>query len=81
MVSDVGREKAARPEDIPRLFGQFVTAGECGGLATLYEPDAVLALPPGGETRGSAAIAEVFRQVLAEPAAGGSGGQLQPALC
>ncbi len=80
MASDEGREKAETPEDIPRLFRKFVAAGDFAGLATLYEADAVLALPPGGQTRGNEAIAEVFRQVLAKRPAGGSGGQSQPVL-
>lgn len=80
MASDAEREKAASPEDIPRLFRQFVAANDFSGLATLYEPDAVVALPQGSETRGNSAIAEVFRQVFAERPAGGSGGQLQPVL-
>ncbi len=80
MAAETKREKAASPEDIPRLFRLFVEAGDFAGLASLYEPDAILALPPGEETRGSGAIAEVFRQVLAERAPGGSNGQLQPVL-
>ncbi len=80
MTMDEGREKAERPEDITRLFRQFVAAGDFAGLATLYEPDAVLALPPGEETRGNEAIAEVFRQLLSKRPAGGSGGQPQPVL-
>ncbi|MFA5567117.1 MAG: nuclear transport factor 2 family protein [Trueperaceae bacterium] len=80
MASDAKRERAATPEDIPRLFRQFVAAGDFAGLATLYEPDAVVALPAGKETRGSNAIAEVFRQVFAERPAGGPTGQLQPVL-
>ena len=80
MVSDEGREKAKSPEDIPRLFRQFVAAGDFAGLATLYELDAVLALPAGRQTRGNEAIAEVFRQVFAKRPAGGSGGALQPVL-
>lgn len=79
MTSDETREKAASPEDIPRLFRQFVAAGDFAGLASLYEPDAILALPPGGQTRGNTAIADVFREVLAdrEP---GDDGQLQPVV-
>ena len=80
MASEIEREKAASPEDIPRLFRKFVEAGDFAGLATLYEADAVLALPPGEETRGSDAIAEVFRKVFAERAPGSSDGQLQPVL-
>ena len=80
MPTEPEREKAVSPEDIPRLFRKFVAAGDFGGLATLYEPDAVLALPPGEETRGSEAIAEVFRRVLETRPPGGSDGRLQPVL-
>ncbi|HRQ09727.1 MAG: hypothetical protein ROY82_11250 [Truepera sp.] len=80
MAADAEREKAATPEDIPRLFRKFVAADDYGGLATLYEPGAILALPAGEVTRGNHAIAEVFRRVLAERPPGGSEGQLQPVL-
>ncbi|WP_308492319.1 YybH family protein [Microbacterium terrisoli] len=80
MTSDDARETAATPADIPRLFVQFVQAGDYEGLASLYEPDAVLALPPGEQTRGNAAIAEVFRQVFTERTPGGEGSALQPVL-
>ncbi|GAA3754092.1 hypothetical protein GCM10022240_03770 [Microbacterium kribbense] len=80
MTTDEARETAATPADIPRLFVQFVQAGDYAGLASLYEPDAVLALPPGEQTRGNTAIAEVFRQVFTERTPGGEGSQLQPVL-
>lgn len=80
MTSDEVREKAASPEDIPRLFREFVAAGDFGALASLYEADAVLALPPGEQTAGNEAIAEVFRKLLSEGPGGGGGGQLQPVL-
>ena len=59
------REKARDPQDIPRLFAAFVQAGDFAGLATLYEDEAVLALPPGEFTVGSQAIAAVFAELLA----------------
>ena len=37
-----GREPAAQPEDITRLFVERANAGDAEGLAALYEPDAVL---------------------------------------
>ncbi|WP_417563332.1 YybH family protein [Microbacterium sp.] len=79
-MAEPEREKAATPADIPRLFVQFVQAGDFDGLATLYEDDAVLALPPGQTTTGNAAIAEVFRQRFAEASPGGAGAELQPVL-
>lgn len=41
------RERATRPEDITRLFVERANAKDAEGLAALYEPDAVLAFPPG----------------------------------
>lgn len=58
------REKAYEPEDIPRLFTTFVQAADFDGLATLYESDAILALPPGEVTVGNQAIAAVFGELL-----------------
>jgi ketosteroid isomerase-like protein len=45
----------------------------------LYEPDAVLAFPPGQVTTGSAAIREVYERLLADKPAFTAGEQ-QPAL-
>ena len=47
-----GREGAARPEDITRLFAERAKAKDAEGLAALYEDDAVLAFPPGQMTQG-----------------------------
>lgn len=58
------REKAHEPEDIARLFMAFVQAGDFAGLATLYEDDAVLALPAGRTTVGNQEIAAVFADLL-----------------
>lgn len=73
-------EVAASPEDIPRLFVQFVQAGDYDGLATLYEPEAFLAVPAGEGTRGNQAIAEVFRSLFSEQGLEGGGGEPLPAL-
>ena len=43
---------AKTPEDITRLFVERVNAGDAEGLADLYEPDAVIAFPPGQLTVG-----------------------------
>lgn len=59
------REKAMSPEDIPRLFMQFVAAGDYAGLATLYEDAAILAFPVGSTTTGSTAIADAFAAYFA----------------
>jgi hypothetical protein len=39
----VERQRAAKPEDLTRLFVEFANAGDVEGLAGLYEPDAVVA--------------------------------------
>ncbi|HVV07706.1 YybH family protein [Amycolatopsis sp.] len=57
--------KANTPEDLARLFVELANAGDADGLAELYEPDAVLAFPPGSQTVGRAAIREVLKQLLA----------------
>jgi uncharacterized protein (TIGR02246 family) len=56
--------KAQTPEDITRLFVERVNAGDAEGLADLYEPDAVIAFPPGRITRGRAAIVELYEAML-----------------
>lgn len=58
------REQAATPEDLTRLFVERANAGDANGLAALYEPDAVLAFPPGQTTRGRDAIRAVYQQML-----------------
>lgn len=57
---------AATPEDLARLFVERANAGDADGLAGLYEPDAVLAYPPGQETRGRDAIRAVYQQMLSQ---------------
>jgi uncharacterized protein (TIGR02246 family) len=58
-------EKAMRPEDITRLFVERSNAGDAAGVAALYEVDAVLAYPPGGQTVGRDAIRELWEKTLA----------------
>ncbi|MFE7995503.1 DUF4440 domain-containing protein, partial [Streptomyces shenzhenensis] len=43
-------EKAAKPEDITRLFVERANAHDAAGVAALYEEEAVLAYPPGSVT-------------------------------
>lgn len=59
------RETASTPEDLTRLFVERANAGDAAGMALLYEPDAVLAFPPGSETVGRAAIASVCEKLIA----------------
>jgi uncharacterized protein (TIGR02246 family) len=56
---------AKEPEDLTRLFVDLANAGDADGLASLYEPDAVLAFPPGARTVGRAAIREAMVAMLA----------------
>ena len=58
------RETAQTPEDLTRLFVERANAGDAEGLAALYEPDAVMAFPPGEETVGRAAIRAVMEVML-----------------
>jgi uncharacterized protein (TIGR02246 family) len=60
-----GRERAAQPEDLARLFVERVNAGDAEGLAELYEAEAVLAFPPGKMTVGRDAIRAVCEQLVA----------------
>jgi ketosteroid isomerase-like protein len=57
-------EKARHPEDLTRLFVERANAGDAEGIAALYEPDAVMAYPPGQQTVGRAAIRALWEQVL-----------------
>ncbi len=55
---------AKTPEDLTRLFVERANAGDAEGLAALYEPDAVLAYPPGSTTVGRAAIQAVCEEMI-----------------
>lgn len=54
-----------KPEDITRLFVERSNAGDAEGVAALYEENAVMAYPPGGQTVGRAAIQALWEKVLA----------------
>lgn len=58
-------ERAMKPEDITRLFVERANAGDIDGLVSLYEPDAVIAFPPGQFTSGHTAIRALYEQMLA----------------
>jgi ketosteroid isomerase-like protein len=64
--------KARRPEDITRLFVERANDKDAAGLAALYEEDAVMAYPPGGQTVGRDAIRALWEQLLPKM------GQFQP---
>jgi uncharacterized protein (TIGR02246 family) len=57
--------KATEPEDLTRLFVEAANRGDVAGIAALYEEDAVMAYPPGGQTVGRAAIRALWEKVLA----------------
>jgi ketosteroid isomerase-like protein len=57
-------ERAMKPEDLTRLFVERANAGDIDGLVALYEPDAVIAFPPGQFTTGHAAIRGLYEQML-----------------
>jgi uncharacterized protein (TIGR02246 family) len=59
------RERAAEPEDLTRLLVERVNAGDLEGIVELYEPDAVMAFPPGQTTVGRDAIRAVYEKLLA----------------
>ena len=59
-------ENAQTPEDLTRLFVERANAGDAAGIAELYEPEAVMAYPPGEVTIGRDAIRALWEQVLAK---------------
>jgi uncharacterized protein (TIGR02246 family) len=59
-------EKAARPEDLTRLFVERANAGDAAGIAALYEEDAVMAYPTGSQTVGRDRIRALWEKVLAQ---------------
>jgi len=62
--SPSAHQPARTPEDITRLFVERSNAGDADGVAALYEPDAVLAYPPGEVTAGREAIRDLWASVL-----------------
>ncbi len=73
-----GRERAAAPEDLARLFLQRAGAGDVDGVVALYEPGAVLATPGGELAVGADAIRAVYQALLASRPR--FSGAVQPAL-
>ncbi len=59
-------DRAQQPEDITRLFVKRANDHDAAGLADLYEPDAMLAFPPGHTTVGREAIRHLYEQMLAK---------------
>jgi len=56
---------ATEPNDLGRYFVERANAGDVDGLVALYEPDAVLAFPPGSLATGHAEIRKVYEQFVA----------------
>ena len=52
------------PEDITRQFVDAVNTGDVEALVDLYEPDAVIAFPPGQLTVGHDAILALYEQMV-----------------
>ena len=59
------RERARTPEDLTRLFVDRANEKDAEGVAALYEPDAVMAYPPGQITVGRVAIQALWERILA----------------
>ena len=70
---------AAEPNDLGRYFIERANAGDIEGLVALYEPNAVLAFPPGNLATGHAEIRKVYQQFIAA-APVPSPGRQHPAL-
>lgn len=79
METDAAPEPAAQPEDLGRYFLERANAGDVEGLVALYEPGAVLALPPGQLATGHDQIRQVYTELLASRPSFGSAGQ-QPVI-
>lgn len=56
---------ATEPNDLGRYFIERGNAGDVDGLVALYEPDAVLAFPPGSLATGHAEIRRVYERFVA----------------
>src|ERR1700678_1094992 len=57
-------DRAMKPEDLTRLFVERANDGDAAGIAALYEPEAVMAYPPGRQTVGRDAIRALWEKVL-----------------
>ncbi|SUA79541.1 SnoaL-like domain [Nocardia otitidiscaviarum] len=58
-------DKATDPNDLGKYFIERANAGDVDGLVALYEPNAVLAFPPGSLATGHAEIRKVYEQFVA----------------
>jgi ketosteroid isomerase-like protein len=78
MTGHLAHGPARRPEDLSDLFLQRANAGDVDGVVALYEPDAVLAFPPGQLAAGQERIRAVYAEFLAAGPTLGSAGQRTP---
>ncbi len=60
-----GGARAAKPEDLGRLFVERANAGDVDGLVALYESNATVAFPPGHMAVGNDAFRRVYEHLLA----------------
>ena len=73
------KKPATEPNELGKYFIERANAGDVDGLVALYEPDAVLAFPPGSVATGHAEIRKVYEEfVAAAPVL--SPGRQHPAL-
>lgn len=56
---------ARKPEDLDKLFGEAMNAGNLDALVALYEPGASFAAEPGKAVSGTAAVREALKGFLA----------------
>jgi uncharacterized protein (TIGR02246 family) len=56
---------AKQPEDVNRLFGERVNAGDLDGVVALYEPHATLVTQDAGVVAGRDAIRAYFEGMIA----------------
>ena len=56
--------RAQHPDDLRTMFVELVAAGDADGLASLYEPDAVIAFPPGRLSQGRDAIRAIWASII-----------------
>ncbi len=78
MMATTDRAPALEPEDLGEFFIRRANAGDVEGLVALYEPDAVLAFPPGRVTIGHDEIRKAYTELLADRPVFTSGGQRPP---
>ena len=62
-----------RPGDLSDFFLQRASAGDVEGVVALYEPDAVLAFPPGQLTAGHEQIRAVYTKFPGNPVLASAG--------